>query len=255
MQELHQLLKELNLLPYQETITQFLRPAIYMNTKPNKHLPIGASKIGGNPDLPPHFQFPTYADGKQQTFLAQYRLADLTAFSTAQVLPPSGMLYFFHLEEPYDNHDRLLSWQSEWAAWSVIYWDGDESTLQPYHPESFIYPQAQIHFELGWSGDIEALIGKLFPRESDVDPINKLYELEEQLALSNLTHQLLGSPIAQQPWYQVENPEQKTLLLQLDSDRQIEMIWGDCGTVYFFISPEDLKKRDFTKIDYEYQWG
>jgi uncharacterized protein YwqG len=35
------------------------------------------------------------------------------------------------------------------------------------------------------------------------------------------------------------------LLLQLDSDDNTEMMWGDSGMLYFWIKKEDLKKRKF----------
>ncbi|MBQ9182646.1 MAG: DUF1963 domain-containing protein, partial [Neisseriaceae bacterium] len=36
------------------------------------------------------------------------------------------------------------------------------------------------------------------------------------------------------------------LLLQIESDEGI--MWGDCGVGNFFIRPDDLRKRDFSKV-------
>jgi len=44
-------------------------------------------------------------------------------------------------------------------------------------------------------------------------------------------------------------PDGKVLLLQLSCDYVLEMIWGDCGGVYAFISPDDLERGDFNKAD------
>ena len=38
------------------------------------------------------------------------------------------------------------------------------------------------------------------------------------------------------------------LLLQIDSDENCEMMWGDVGRIYFWIKTEDLKNRDFEKV-------
>jgi uncharacterized protein YwqG len=38
------------------------------------------------------------------------------------------------------------------------------------------------------------------------------------------------------------------LLLQLASDEDTEMMWGDGGTLYFWIREADLPDRDFSKV-------
>ena len=38
------------------------------------------------------------------------------------------------------------------------------------------------------------------------------------------------------------------LLFQLDTDSNIGCRWGDMGVANFFIRPEDLQKRDFSRI-------
>lgn len=42
-------------------------------------------------------------------------------------------------------------------------------------------------------------------------------------------------------------PDDRMLLLQLNCDYALDMIWGDCGGVYAWIEPEDLKRGDFNK--------
>jgi uncharacterized protein YwqG len=37
------------------------------------------------------------------------------------------------------------------------------------------------------------------------------------------------------------------LLLQLDSDRELDWMWGDMGKLYFLIRESDARNRDFTK--------
>ena len=67
-------------------------------------LPIGASKIGGNPDLPPDFEW-FYCEGESYegitenrplSFLAQINCAEVTEYDKDLLLPESGMLYFFY---------------------------------------------------------------------------------------------------------------------------------------------------------------
>lgn len=43
------------------------------------------------------------------------------------------------------------------------------------------------------------------------------------------------------------------LLLQLDSDDDLDWIWGDAGMLYFWIRKQDLEKRDFSNVWCEMQ--
>ncbi len=44
------------------------------------------------------------------------------------------------------------------------------------------------------------------------------------------------------------------LLFQLDSDSEDgkDIMWGDAGVGNFFIHPDDLRKRDFSKVVYNW---
>lgn len=247
-------IEELELTEYQEQILQELKPAIHIQLQSKKEVPIGRSKFGGKPDVPPDFVYPTYGDGKPQTFLAQLRLEDLTAFPIAKDLPPKGMLYFFHLEHPemedVEDSFRLLSWQCEWEDWAVIHWDGDPALLRPSEQRTYYtYPEAEIRFE-------ERLSGNLTELDVDYPVFSRLEKLESKHCIG-LGHQLLGKPTPQQPWCFVdeEKVDEMILLLQLDHEPELNMEWGDAGTLYFLIDPTDLKKQDFSKCQYEYQMG
>lgn len=247
-------IEELGLTQYQEQIFQALTPALKIQLQPDESVSVGSSKFGGRPDVPPDFVYPTSADGKPQTFLAQYRLEDLAKFSLAKDLPKTGMLYFFHVEHPEQEGEedsfRLLSWQCEWEGWAVIYWDGDDAQLRPSEQKTYYtYPEAAIRFQERWSGS-------LYDLEVD-DPIFSRLEKLQAKHCIGLGHQLLGKPAAQQPWSFVdeEKVDDLILLLQLDHEPKLQMEWGDGGTLYFLIDPTDLKKRHFSKCQYEYQWG
>jgi len=45
-----------------------------------------------------------------------------------------------------------------------------------------------------------------------------------------------------------KNKDSWRLLLQIDSDDEAEMMWGDCGRLYFWIKEDDLKNRRFDKV-------
>ena len=61
-----------------------------------KNIPVGASKIGGNPDLPASTDWPTHSSGKPLAFLAQFDLRELTQVGLPfKSLPTQGMLSIF----------------------------------------------------------------------------------------------------------------------------------------------------------------
>ena len=73
-----------------------LRYSIRMHTAlaSDDELALGATKIGGQPDLPPGTSWPEWR-GAPLNFLAQIRLADIAAYDPDDELPHEGMLSFF----------------------------------------------------------------------------------------------------------------------------------------------------------------
>jgi Domain of unknown function (DUF1963) len=59
-------------------------------------------------------------------------------------------------------------------------------------------------------------------------------------------HQMLGAATAVQN--AAEQHEDDVLLLQLDSDLGANWLWGDVGTLQFWIRPEDLASRRFDRV-------
>ncbi len=60
------------------TIQGNVKESLILRTRKvsEENLPIGKTKIGGRPDLPNHFHWPTWQD-KPLSFIAQINLADL----------------------------------------------------------------------------------------------------------------------------------------------------------------------------------
>jgi len=91
------------------------------------------------------------------------------------------------------------------------------------------------------------------------DYLNALEDLQNP---SGLRHQLFGYPVPVQSddfeqscvamakfAYSLDSaPEEWILLLQLDSDDDMGWMFGDTGTIYYFIRKDDLKNDDFSKV-------
>ena len=79
-----------------QSILELAEPAIRFETAPVQDAPlqVGASKVGGYPDLPPGIPWPE-CRGHPLDFLAQINLTELSGFEGSEQLPRSGILFFF----------------------------------------------------------------------------------------------------------------------------------------------------------------
>lgn len=86
---------------------------------------LGATRLGGEPDLPASVAWPLWR-GAAQAFVLQVRLADLAGLPAATELPASGWLWFF-----YDASQTAYGDDpSNRGAWRVLVAPGD-ATLAP----------------------------------------------------------------------------------------------------------------------------
>src|SRR6188472_2057982 len=95
--ELRELIHQHQLERWEEKIISLAKPAIAIQKQLIRNeddIPLGASKIGGNPDLPQGVEWSFYQD-KPLTFIAQFKLSEIAPFDVEKILPERGMLYFF----------------------------------------------------------------------------------------------------------------------------------------------------------------
>lgn len=235
----------------------------------NANVPIGASKIGGLPDLPEGWIWDKDNEGKSMSFLAQLNLAEIATHDVTDKLPKKGMLYFFYDSEQstwgYDTKDR--------GMFKVLYNPNTSAILtQRQYPDDIpdyarytaavIAPRATINLP-----------------SLQLDVPNKLFtEAEEDtysdLRKSTIRNKLLGyaeeiqstmekkcalvtnglyvgdgnaweTPEAQEI---INQPNDWILLLQLDSNEGCGMFWGDGGMLYFWIKEADLRQQNFDNV-------
>lgn len=90
-----------------EQILHHLHECIYVEpTAAVTHL-LGASRLGGNPDLPAGWSYPVFHD-EPLVFIGQLNLEEIQSIGVPNELPQRGLLYFFmrQLNSPYTE-----SWQ------------------------------------------------------------------------------------------------------------------------------------------------
>lgn len=268
-------------------LESFLRHTIRLYPTPidENTISIGQSKIGGKPDLPININWVTETNivasenlilvnqsqaitGKSLSFIAQINLSEVASFDKENLLPSSGILYFFYSAEQeiwgFDPKDK--------DKFKVIYWNGDflelrrkeyPNDLPKYscfkacavkiEPE-FSLPSYEHQIYQGFS-DKEL---EIFWKEIYIDDnINKILGYADEIQNSmELECELVTNGIYCGDVLEYNDPKIKKfelnakewlLLLQIDSNEENGMMWGDCGRIYFWIKRCDLLEKKFDK--------
>lgn len=182
--------------------------SVVINEEKCENIPVGASKMGGLPDLPPGVNYPErerYIDEHDKYFknfklplICQLNLADLAQFDIKDGLPKTGMLYIFwdggdpdYFKKKYNVHPLR-----------AYYWNGDISTLtrRSADPVTEVRPEMKATFSeyketlemetVEWEGMVEDLLCEfesdckdngIDSREHEMyDKIHDLYYIESE---------------------------------------------------------------------------
>lgn len=275
---------------YFDKFQPLLRNAIrlYQKATDENDIAIGQTKIGGKPDLPNEIiwvtetnivkttekKFLIFNSKKDETitkplsFIAQINLSETSTFGKENLLPKTGILYFFYSAEQevwgFDHKDK--------NKFKVIYWNGDISNLKrtefpidlpeysrfkpcsvaiksevslPSYGHEVYEDFADGEDDKFWEGVYND--GNLNKLLGYSDNIQDEMELECELVTNGL---YCGDPSGyNDPRAKALEPNAKNwrLLLQIDSNEENEMMWGDCGRLYFWIKKDDLLNKQFDK--------
>ena len=247
---------------------------------------LGESKIGGAAHLPPDFIWPEFWDCPL-IFIAQFNLADIKKYDLDKKLPQEGMLYFFYeggRESFGDDLNKkgsffVAHYKGDISKLEVI----DMSEYAEFSPcklnfsSEYVYPYGEHLFSIGLSEEESDTIFFIegLDRTKAFDEIMDEYH-DKMVTCADSQHQLLGYANSVQNEVMLEcqlvtngipcldeeiydSPEAKafeegvkdwTLLFQIDSDENADILWGDYGKVYFAIKKDDLAAGNFDNI-----WG
>lgn len=229
---------------------------------------IGQSKLGGCPDLPKDIDWFKFNE-KSMSFIAQINLEEASKFDLDNKLPKEGILYFF-----YDSKQEAWGFDPKDKKGSkVYYYKGEYSKLERKAKPTDL--EEYSHFEsckLTFSSiasipefENDSLDLELNDEESD-----RYYDLIEE-EFDGEIHKLLGHADIIQNRMELEcelvtnglycgnsdgynnlrakelgkNVDLWNLLLQVDSNGESKMMWGDSGRLYFWIKDQDLKDEKF----------
>ena len=232
-------------------------------------------------------EWPMWED-KPLSFVGQFRMTEIVPFDADGDLPQAGILYFF-----YDAHQEAWGFDpADRGAWKVLHYDGPESALQPRRtpagPDPSIaeieFQECGIVFSLGISlpsWESPFITSLKFTETENDDYLALLEEIAALNGESSVWHHLLGHPQPVQGDMQLEcqlaahglfcgdasgyedplrphledGAKDWRLLLQIDSDDDPAMMWGDVGRIYYWIRQEDLRAKDFEKVWFVLQCG
>ena len=242
------------------------------------------SKFGGTPYLPKDFVWPIY-EGKPSeniskaplAFLAQINLEELAPFDKEGLLPKKGMLYFFYdarmVCRGFDPVDKNCA--------KVYFFDGEKEDLIPAFPSLPLPEQAFEEFEISFSEKrslpaFEEFSSFYFDGECDFEDYDarceKLGVAEAEDGETGSSKLLGYADLIQGEMLDDcerisrgvycggalrESEEERKdilkhsrdwlLLLQLGTIETdgADVMWGDCGKLYFYIKKQDLAERNF----------
>lgn len=219
------------------------------------------SKFGGEPYWPVGKEYPTSPEGERMVLLAQINCADVPI---SLGWPQKGIVQFYIVGND-DLYGSFLDDPTVQDGFRVVYHEDIEleSESQPVDANAEYLP-----FDITQAKKIEIIEGTMLPDidMSYVDPklediVSGHEEAYDEYRASKRNeqfgdleeHQIGGFPhfIQGDPR---EVAQAKTgyakLLLQISSDDENAIQWGDYGSAQFFISAANLKKKDFSKVMY-----
>lgn len=229
------------------------------------------SQIGGLPSMPGTLPWPEWKD-KPLAFLCQIDLSEIPEGCDRGGLPSTGLLYFFYNQDQetwgFDPADR--------DSWKVIYADSASDECSERLPpkglaREAVFNKKSIRFSgvLNYPDVQDARIDALDLSDGQFD---EYIDLCSSLYGEEPAHHLLGYPEAIQgsdmdlECQLVSNglycgdasgyndPRRRELesargewrlLMQIDSDDDAGMMWGDLGRLYFWIKEKDLEQKRF----------
>ncbi len=229
---------------------------------------IGASKLGGSPDLTPDQVWPI-RKGVPMSFIAQINLNQMQPYDLAHLLPKTGLLLFFYDSNQQDGGSEA----TQRGQWQVILYPSDPAKLHRTAspatlpakgrfkgcaldgtPE-FTLPLDLSAFGLAWDDADSNRYSDFMTTYSSVedrktahhrmlghtdqiqDDMHTQVELESRgLKSDQVTAEITHSALHWQ------------LLLQIDSDEKTGMNWANNGMLYFWIPEGDLKAQKFDNV-------
>ena len=244
------------------------------------------SKIGGRPAVPAGFVWPRFESenfegetaNRPLSFLCQINLEEASAYDRENLLPKTGMLLFFYEQEsekwgfdPADNGCARVYYfehvseldtaefpEDLQVQYRVKEYDLSFTALDSYPS----YEELELHSDVDcdWDEYDEAVEMKGCEILSDRHKLLGYADLVQGEMLTECERTARGLYCGDSESYKQTSEETKAdirkkatdwmLLFQMSyiQEDDFEMLFGDCGKLYFYIRKQDLQERNFDRI-------
>jgi uncharacterized protein YwqG len=228
------------------------------------------SKFGGFPYLPIKDEHPKDSAGQHMMLLAQLNFEEIPHI---EFMPNKGLLQLFisaedelfgaDFDQPAIQKDFRIIYHPE-ITQDLTEIVTDFSYLNTLNLEDFIIPEAaKLTFELGYQPVTtrDYRFEEIFKDKIDLE--EEIIDGENEIELGELYDDYFegqGHKIGGYPFFTQTDPreweekyrEHNVLLLQIDTDDTLNIMWGDSGVANFFIRMEDLVNLDFSNVIYNW---
>lgn len=262
--------------PLHSILDHAVLPSLYLFPGDPGEPPV--TRLGGRPNLPPELAWPEW-QSEPLAFIAQLDLDTLPKLENLP-LPDHGALFFF-----YAGSEKAWGGTPESVGCTRVLYSATPlasaqlrdfpQQLPPHlaftgialdpilrgHSLPDRYDQTLEELELGdeiaeayedWLAAWRAEVPTWHRMGGYPDPIQEDPKLEIQL----FTHGLLGDSDGYKKAKELglyPGARDWQLLLQVDSEEDAGMMWGDVGILYFLIHPQDLASRNFENVQFVLQ--
>jgi len=246
-----------DLQPYREALLDSALPFIDILPQSDDALDLWESKFGGLPYLPRGCPYPLDGEGNPLFFLAQINFAETPHLDG---FPSKGILAFYIYA---DYVYSLTADNTRQEKFRVLYFEEvvqDEAVLTTdfdFLP-LFQYPPVERPLGLQFRIDYAPVSNEDYRFEQHIGQhfyaLDAGMTFEEQMAFFKMRRCKIGGyPGTTQDCPIDADKPQQVLLLQISCGEHIT--WGDGGLANFFIAAEDLLKRDFSHVLYNWNCG
>lgn len=245
-----------------DEIEQWKVSSIQIKATPGDGLTVHQSSFGAYPCLPKYFPYPVDAENKYMYPLAQINCNDLPPLAN---YPSNGYLQFYistndvygcsfddlrdqsNFRVLYFSNEVVAECKTDFSFLKNAFAGENTPVNKPHHltftPTNEFFGMGDAEFEEERLPQLDAIIDR-YPLVAK--------ELEDFIwnNFESNGHKMGGYAFFTQSDPRHDVNEDYILLLQIDSDKEI--LWGDVGVANFFIHPDDLAKKDFSKVMYSW---
>lgn len=244
---------------FRDKIEKTIKPYIKIKLQEQKTMP-WESKLGGDPYLKIGMEYPKASNGEYLRLLAQINFEEVPHLES---FPQKGILQFFILADDVyglDFDDPCVQ-----DTFRVIYIPDVVKNEENLVKDFSFLEELEEEWYMPFSDEGKMNFSLEYMPLSWADyRFNSIYSdislTEEEMNDYMDKLDAYGCKIGGYPAFAQSDPRDDdeklgtldTLLLQLDYEKECDLMFGDGGVANFFINEEDLKKLDFTKVLYNW---